>query len=400
MKLTLPISFLSALILAVLWMSCAGPEKLMDQGRYEEALELLMHKLDHGKISGEKVVWLQEAYDREEARWKNRFQLLLSRPAESQQLDNALRDAEALIEREQDLTYLRRRINSAGFNLQVTPVDTMVRIHDQLFDLLLHAYAAETEPLVERAENGDKWAAREAFALYQQWNKWEPANTTVSNALEVTRDLGTEHILFLAVDQRQEAWPAMPFNLTPQPEAFSLSEWQIMHFQDDRQPVDYVLYFDIRDWHLGPERVTEQLRREQQRVIDGYRVRRDTLGNMVKDSLGQPVKDPVWTTAHAEVIRVTKSKESALLGSLELRDERTGQIVWQQPVELYDHFINEFVRIHGDQRAVKGYQKDLSRQSELPFPEARTIEDHLWSMLMGQISDVMQKRQSLMRPNA
>lgn len=375
-----------ALIFMIALMSCAGPEKLIQQGRYEEALDGLIRRLDRGKITAEKVAWLQEAYNRHEPVFTRRITPFLSGPGRSSQLEGTLSEVNLVIRQQQQIEQIRYRIEGSGFSISTLSIDTLLNWKDRILDRLTDAYKVETDALMVQARDGDKYAAREVYDLFRKWYQLEPDRSDLTDAIEESRELGTNHILLIVADHRTPAWTDLPVAWRSDVPAQLINNWTSLHFQDDPILYDFVLYLDVDRWSIGPERISEQKHHAQQRVIDGYRVRRDTAGNAVFDSLGHAIKDPVWITASARIVEVIKSREAVLHGSLELRDESNGAIVWSHPVDLYQQFNNQFARYQGDIRALTSDEKRLVDNPEVPFPNNRDMEANIWSDLMRMIT--------------
>ena len=376
-----------ALFLLAVLMSCSGPEKLIQKGRYEQALNTLVQRLERGKITAEKIAWLQEAYDHQEPIWVRRIEPFLTTTANSSQLQGALSELNLVIRQQDQMEQIKDRIESAGFSVSTLSMDTLLNWKDRITDRLIHAYKNETDTLMVLARGGDKLAARQAYSLYQRWLKLAPDQNRLQSAMEESQSLGTNHVLFIVVDQRHDQRTNLSANGQEYEPGRIIDDWTVLHFQDEPMPFDFILYLDVNQLAVSPERVTEKQHYAQKRVIDGYRVRRDTAGNAVFDSLGKVVKDPVWITASARMVEVIKSREASLLGNLELRDEANGAIVWSHPVDLFQRFNNQFARYQGDPRALTNEERRLADNVELPFPETTELQAILWDELMNRIAE-------------
>ncbi|MEZ4952989.1 MAG: hypothetical protein R2825_05385 [Saprospiraceae bacterium] len=89
---------------------------------------------------------------------------------------------------------------------------------------------------------------------------------------------------------------------------------------------------------------------------------------MLKDSLGNDVKEPNKIEVVARVFETLQTKSAIVSGHLQFFDNQTGRIFHEEPITAENIFENYAATFHGDKRALSRESKNKIGNSPIPFP--------------------------------
>ena len=149
---------------------------------------------------------------------------------------------------------------------------------------------------------------------------------------------------------------------------FEDEKWIQYHFNNEIQFPDREIRLVIDQLEIGPERIQERYFVDTKEIEDGFEYVLDQNGNVLKDSLGNDVKETVYRQIKAKVIETHQLKTGLVSGQIQHKNLVTGRID-RIPFDsdiLFEHFSATF---KGDRRALAEDSKRFLGQVPLPFPE-------------------------------
>ncbi|TXB70234.1 hypothetical protein [Phaeodactylibacter luteus] len=369
-------SLIFPLLAIMLLGACAAPHKLVDQGRYDDAIAQTVRRLAGQKHKKEKLVLaLEEAFAKANSRdlsAAGRLKLE-GRPENWAAINRLYR---GIRERQEAVAPLLPLVAKSGIQADFR----FARIDELELESREKAaayYYGSAQQLLSRAEQGDKQAAREAFGRLESARSYFSEYRDAAVLMQRARQLGTTRVLM-----QVEPSPAiaLPARLSAQLKAIGVAEmnrfWESWHTAPVKGlDFDYEAVVRIDRVEVTPGLVRERAFQETATVQDGLEYVLDERGNVAKDSLGNDIKQPRYVEVVAEVLQQTQQQSARLSGRLEFRDLRSGTLLATQPLFAEAHFEHVAATFRGDERALsKATRLTLGRPVPFPPGEALLLE--------------------------
>jgi hypothetical protein len=365
MKLTV-LAFLANILLIT---SCASPERLVETGNYDQAIELAIRKLAGKKNKKAKYVEaLEVAFAEVTQRDMQAAERLKAYGDEANW--EKINDIYRRISRRQEaISPLLPLIDKEGIkaNFQFVRVDGLERESREKAAAFLYDHALE---MIERGRNGDRLAARTAYDDLSKIDKYYRTYRDREELMQTALDLGTSYIL---VTVENNAPVGLPFGFEEEITRFGVrdldSKWRVYHTREDRRiDYDYEAVMRLTNIQLSPEIVRERQYEDTREIEDGFEYVLDKNGNVAKDSLGNDIKVPRKLLVKARILEVYQSKAANISGRLELIDLHTNSLVDSQPLGVEAVFENYASTFQGDERALSKESRSRIGNRPLPFP--------------------------------
>jgi len=363
------------LLLAILTFttSCKKTQKLIDQGRYEEAIEYATKKLSGKKRKKEKhVKALERAFDKVTRRDLDRIAKLENLPGREETIVDIYRQIRTRQEKIQPLLPL---LSKKGYHAQFK----FVKVNDLELNAMKKAatvlYGKAKNKMTD-AERGDKYAARGAFHHLEKIESYFDNYRDVREMKYRARQLGITHILF---EMKNNANVFLPAQFEKEVLRMGVNElnsgWNEFHLS---KPLDLTIDLKVRmnltQIDVSPERIKEREYVDSKEIQDGYEYVLDDNGNVLKDTLGNDVKVPRNVLIRARVFEVFQSKAAIVAGHLEYFDMKNNDLIKSTPISVEAVFENYASTFRGDRRALSSFSRGRCDTAPIPFP---TDEDLL-----------------------
>lgn len=346
-----------------------SPERLIEEGQYDAAINKTLNKLRGKKRKKTKhVVALEEAFRRANSLDMaaiNRLKL----EARPENWDDIFDIAKRIEYRQNRVAPLLPLVDRNGFQAAFVFVKTDVILQDAREKAAAYVYAQASQLMYE-ARRGDKKAAKDAYYRLEGINEYY-ANYRDKAALQrEALALGTVHVLYRV---RNNAPVLLPANFERELLRMSVGEldskWKRFY---TRRPtnvgLDYEVVMNLRNIEVSPSRVTEREFQEVKEITDGFEYVYDKRGNMKLDSLGNAIKVPRKVQVSAWVLESFQNKAAYVSGRLEYYDSRTGELVSTKPMLAEAVFEHHAATFRGDRRALSPNSCRIIDNAPLPFP--------------------------------
>lgn len=360
------LAFLAGFLLLT---SCASPEKMVETGNYDDAIELAIRKLAGKK--NKKVQYVQ-ALEEAFAQVTTRDMQLAERLKADGDKANweKINDLYRRISRRQEaIQPLLPLIDKEGIkaNFQFVRVEGLERESRENAAAFLYDHALE---LIQRGETGDRLAARNAYSELEKISRYYRTYRDRESLMVTAKELGTSFVL---VTVENQAPVVLPFGFEEEVTRFGVrdldSEWRVYHNRrDPNTNYDYEAIMRLTDIRLSPDVVRERQYEDSKVIEDGFDYVLDKNGNVTKDSLGNDIKVPRKVRISAEILEVYQSKVATLTGRLDLVDLHTNSLVDSEPFAVDAVFENYASTFRGDKRALSDESRRRIGNRPLPFP--------------------------------
>ena len=361
------------LALVMILSSCTNTKRLVEQGRYDEAVEFASRKLAGKKKKKEKyVTMLENAFQKATARDMKRIAKLERKDGNWDKIIDVygvIRDRQEMVEP------LLPLIGKKGYHasFQFVKVDAL-ELAAMKKSANFH-YSLGLDYLVD-AERGSKISARKAYNSFKDSEKYFENFKDVVNLKHKARQLGITHFVFEMKNNAQVLLPQEFEKTVLQMGVADLNTgWNRFHLTNPNNvKADFKVIMSLNDIDVSPERVKEREYVDLREIEDGFEYVLDQNGNVLKDTLGNDVTIPRKVIIEARVMEVFQSKAAIVGGHLEYYDMKTNELMKTMPVSVEAVFENYASQFRGDRRALTDISKRRCDTRPVPFP---TDEDLL-----------------------
>lgn len=361
--------FLLFVVGALLLNGCGSAAKNVDQGDFDRAIDQLLDRMEgRQNIKTDWVLTLEEAFEKATARDMS----VVDRLKMEGRDENwpKIFDIYNTIRRRQDrisnfLPIVSKDGRKADFSF-VRVEELEVGAKEKAAEF----YYSSALELLDRAKNGDRLAAREAYdnlmAIDQFYRDYRRKASLKEEALE----LGTTYIL-VEVDNRAPVILPMGFKeaLLELNEENLDTPWREFHTRQSRSiEYDYRAVIELLNLAASPDRVSEREYEQRATVEEGWEYVLDDRGNVKKDSLGNDVKKPKKVEVTAKVLETVQTKAATLSAALNIIDLNTGVRVDSEELTAEALFENYAATFNGDKRALDEEARRKIGNRPVPFP--------------------------------
>jgi hypothetical protein len=335
--------------------ACATPQKSLQRGNYEEAVELAVKRLRSDKVKEKDVATLVEAFNYINQRETERMgRLRLDNNADNW---SEIYDLATRIQRRQDIIKPFLALDDQKYygllsNCRFTEGvnETVAEAREGAAANLYNRAVAD----LELSKNGNRRLARTAFENFRGIKKYYANYRDVAQLSEQAYILGINHI-YVKVENDTRAF--LPASFERELESIFVrdmnSKWTKYHtFQDNSLKYEYTIVARMMDIDISPEGERQDHHIEEKQIEDGFDYVKDERGNVKKDSMGNDLKTKRFRWIKADVYTIHQKKDARVFGYLEYFDNRTKEKVLSRPLESIAHFEQHSVRFDGDRRAL------------------------------------------------
>ncbi len=365
------------IIVVMIASSCKSLEKLVDEGRYDEAIVLATKKLAGKKNKKTKHIRaLEEAFQKINTHDLEYISFLKAKKDPANWAKIYAYGIE-IAARQDKITPFLPLISKEGYvgSFELTDVRP----------ILLEAGEGATEyeyqsgiDFLEQARNtGNKFLAQKAFDHFLSVGRYMSDYKDVNKLLIVTKELGTFHVLL-----KIEALPGWAdYRAIPSFQG-SRMPWTTFH-TDFAQDVsfDAISTLVIEDVVISPERETVNNFIES-REKEYYTDLVDANGKMVKDSLGNVIQVRQVDKYKAFITEYIRTKDARVNGLIRTTDFGKGLLLSE---EFFTHDINfasDACTFRGDREALSDSLIKRVDHVLLPFPtDGEIMEEGMRAMI-------------------
>ncbi len=386
-----------AVLLCCLFTACRSPQKFTETGDYDAAIEPSVRRLaGKSKKKIEYVQGLELAFQKAQARDLALITNLVNQNRD-ENWEKVNRIHRQIRSRQQRVAPLLPLSASNGYraNIQLVDINQLESIScEKAADYLYH----QAQTLLDKAEQGDRPAAREAHAALENLEQRYYQNYKDKTALKArARDLGTSYVLLEVKNQSNQVLPrTFAERVLRLSKADLDSEWKAFYFA--AQPgvqYDYNVVFQVRQIDISPEKVHERSYTDEKEIQDGFDYVLDKKGNVRKDSLGNDLKTPHYVQLRADVLEIFQSKAARLTGRVEIYNTDRSSLLDQRELGTEVLFENYASTFRGDRRALSDNSRQRIGNQPLPFPHNEAMLAQAADRLLPDLRSTLQHSRAI-----
>lgn len=333
MKNSKIISTITSLCLVFLIAGCRSPQKMIESGNYDEAVEFAIKKLKgKTKKKAKYVNALETAFEKATEKDMNRI-AYLKLEEESKNWEKILNLYQDIDRRQKAIEPLLPVIDREGYEAEFRFVKVAKPLKEAKYKTAYFLYD-ESNALLAKAKTGDKRSARIAYEKLMKVdhliNGFENTHELINTSLE----LGKTNYLF---KMENDAFVILPFDFEREILRMSVRDVNNIWNEFDLEPVNGKTYdFDIKmrltEIVVSPDLYKERSFTENKKIEDGFEYLLDKNGNVRKDSLGNDIKIPKDILVYADIVEVFQNKNARVAGRLEIFDKQSNQLIDSSPL--------------------------------------------------------------------
>jgi hypothetical protein len=362
-------------ILAVFLLSaCAVPMKLTESGRYDEAIHLAVRKLSGKKKKKAIHVQALETAFAKATQQDMRLAQVLEEEGNPSNWERINQIHRRIQFRQNQIEPFLPLIDEFGYEAKFRFVK-IDRLEQESRDKTAEFYYAEAQQKLRDAQSGQKLAARAAYNDLQQVRRYNANYNDIEQLQREALHLGTSRILIQLENQTQQLIPrALEEELLRFGVGDLDSRWkQYSTNPNSNQPYDYSIKIKLLALDVSPDLIQERTYKEEKEVRDGWEYMLDENGNVLKDSLGNDIKEPRFIRVRAQVLEALQRKSASILARVDIFDRRSNDLLFSDKISsdaLFEHYASTF---RGDRRALSKESVNCIENQPLPFPASEIL---------------------------
>jgi hypothetical protein len=241
-------------------------------------------------------------------------------------------------------------------------------------------------------EKGGRFNAREAYSDFQQVKNYYSTFKDIDNQLAAAQEAGTAKVLF---KMQKENPGQLPPSFEQELLKISMQElnrqW-LRYYTTEVKDIayDYNIVVNIKVIDVSSDLVKEKYFSESKKIKDGWEYKLDSKGNVMKDSLGNDIKQPKYKTIKCDVVETHFSKSARMAGTLDYIDNHSKQLMHTDNLAA-DSFFEDgvVVVLGGDVNALTPETKAKIGKRPLPYPDPFGMLLQAGSILKGMVKNLL-----------
>ncbi len=218
--------------------------------------------------------------------------------------------------------------------------------------------------------SGNRFQAREAYQYFKNVKHYFDTYQDVDNLMLVAKKKGVSKVGLMFENNTIYKLPpdfkSNLFNL----EFERLDNQWVRYFPntESNEQYHYIIKLNLKAIQLSPEKLLQRETIKTKKIQDGTEVLLDSQNNVVKDSLGNPVRVPRMVEVSCKLIEMVQQKAAHVDGEVVYFDVDEQKVLTTKPLGA-DYFFEHVTYIaHGDLRALDDDTKKKLGQPPIPFP--------------------------------
>jgi hypothetical protein len=361
MKRIVPFIFILTTILS----GCGSSKKQLEKGNYDAAIQKAVKQLRKDPTDVKQIDILSQAYKvaNDQDNERVRFLKMEGKPNNWDEIYlvyKALNDRQSLVK---TVTPLNMNGKSVDFPY-VDYLPEMVNAKRKAADFY---YAHGTELM----KSGIKENYRQAYAEFIRAKNYVGDYEGIDNRIQETKLQGMSRVF---VSIQNTSMLKFPQEFEQDLLVLDLprlnSEWVEYYTQNlnDSKQFDYFINVNIKNISVSPDRSLQSDSVIKRDIEDGFTYVLDKKGNVMKDSLGNDIKQKKYKTLQCALVETIQSKTCHIDGEVEVIQMNPNKVLNKEPIGARSNFENISSRALGDIQALNPKQLERIKTSVVPFP--------------------------------
>jgi predicted transcriptional regulator YdeE len=361
MKRIVPLIFILTIVLA----GCGSSKKQLQKGNYDAAIQKSVKQLRKDPTDVKQIDILNQAYkvaneqDNESVR-------MLKMEGKQNNWDKiylfykGLNDRQSLV---RTVTPLKANGRSVDFPY-VDYVPDMVNSKRKAADF----YYTHGDELMK---SGLKESYRQAFAEYVRVKEYVGDYEGIDSKIQDAKLRGMSKVFISFQNTSMLKFPKeFEDNLLALDLPRLNSEWVEYYTQNfnDNTQFDYYINVNVRRIMVSPDQSLQRDSVIKRKIEDGFTYVLDKTGNVMRDTLGNDIKQPKYKNLQCALVETIQSKTCHIDGDIDVIQMNPNKELKKDPIGAQSNFENISSRALGDIQALNAQQLERTKTSVIPFP--------------------------------
>ncbi len=380
------------LLLFIIIISCASPQKLFIKGNYDGAINKAVKKILKNPNSEDDILTLDKAYKLANERDLERIKYLKAE-GNPNTWDEILSHYTSLKNRQSNVRrVLPLHVQGRTINYDYVDYDAeMVKAKANAAEY----YYQHGKKLMQEQTKDAYRQAYEEFVRASQYTGG--AYPDIDSLISFSKFNGMSRVLVQVVNNTQyKLSPEFLDNvLTINTDGLD-SKWVEYNFRHVNDQANYDYYIDVvlQSIDISPEKESTKEYIEKKKLDDGFQYVLDAKGNVMRDSLGNDIKLKKYKDIQCTVIEKHQEKTAQIQGEIEFQSMNPRKLIKKEPIGANTHFEHISGKAVGDMEALTPDSKKLVDLEPVPFPDDAMMISDCTEALKNAISDVIRKNRN------
>jgi hypothetical protein len=352
-------------ILTLLISGCGSSKKQLQKGNYDAAIDKAVKQLRKDPADEKQIEILTQSYKiaNDQDKERIRFLKMEGRPDgwdEIYLIYKALNDRQSLV---RTVTPL----NNNGKSVDFPYTDYMPEMIGAKRKAADFYYAHGNELM----KVGIKDSYRQAFNEFVRAKQYVGDYEGIDNKIQDAKSLGMSRVF---VSVRNSSILKFPPEFEQDLLALDLprlnSDWVEYHTVNlnESTKFDYYVNVNVKNIAVSPDQTMQRDSVIKRDVEDGFKYVLDKKGNVMRDSLGNDIKEKKYKTLQCALVETVQSKACRIDGDVEVIQLNPDKILKKDPIGAQSNFENISSRALGDTQALNQQQLERLKTGVVPFP--------------------------------
>jgi hypothetical protein len=361
MKRIVPFIFIMTIILS----GCGSSKKQLQKGNYDAAIDKAVKQLRKDPSDVKQIDILTQSYNNanDQNNERIRFLKMEGRP---DNWDEIYLVYKALYDR-QSLVRTVTPLNANGRSVDFPYVDYMPEMVGAKRKAADFYYAHGNELM----KAGIKESYRQAYNEFIRAKEYVGDYEGIDNKIQEAKYQGMSRVL---VSVQNNSIIKFPKEFEQDLLALDLpslnTDWVEYHPQNLNKDTqyDYFVNVNVRNVAVSPDQTIQRDSVIKREVEDGFTYVLDKKGNVMRDSLGNDIKQKKYKTLQCALVETIQSKACRIDGDIEVIQMNPNKILKKDPIGAQSNFENISSRALGDVKALNAQQLERTKTALVPFP--------------------------------
>ena len=361
MKRILPLVFILTIILS----GCGSSKKQLQKGNYDAAIQKAVKQLRKDPADVKQIDILTQAYKVSNDQDNERVRFL-KMEAKPDSWDDIYLVYKALNDR-QSLVKTVAPLNANGRSVDFPYVDyvpDMVNAKRKAADF----YYAHGNELMK---NRIKESYRQAYGEFLRAKEYVGDDEGIDSKIQEAKVQGMSKV-FVSIQNTS----IIKFPKEFEEDLLALdmprlnSEWVEFFTQNlnENTQYDYFVNVNVKNVAVSPDQSIQRDSVIKRDIEDGFYYVLDKKGNVMRDSLGNDIKQKKYKTVQCALVETVQSKACRIDGDIEVIQMNPNKQLKKDPIGAQSNFENVSSRALGDIQALNARQLERTKTSLVQFP--------------------------------
>lgn len=354
--------------IALMLLSCNASKRALRNGDYDRSVYLSWKKVKRNANKQKQVLVLEEAFKKAQQRDMEEISLL-KQENKSENWDNIYELYNGIRRRQTKVKSLPQLYVKKENNRKV--VFPQIDVDAQLLEAKKGAANYSYERALKYLATKNRNDARKAYYELSGISKYYKDFAATDSLKNYAYNAGLAYVL---VQAKNQTGMPLPPGYEDELKKLNINElnrkWSIYETREAQNgSYDYIVSMNVKRIDASPERLSENRYVDKKTIQDGWEYVLDKNGNVMKDSLGNDIKNPKYKTIFCEVIERIQQKSVMVTGQVEFINLSNKQVIKSVPISSENRFDFRSAIAQGDLNALSPESLEkIKNRLPAPFP--------------------------------